>query len=290
LPASLAIFDHAIAFVPKLGLYLDGTAEFSGMEELPGQDQGVMVLRVGPRGSRLVETPVLPSSNNRAARAWEVRLKADGDAEVEEHLTISGQAAPEWRSHYQTEGERDDRYGKVWTGRSPGAHLSSLSMPGLEDRNTPVVVKATATVPRLAERAPDGELSLMLGARDADLVRTYARLSSRHLDLVLAYPWQHQESIRYHLPPGFHVASLPAPRKVETRFGRFELRVEARGPAVSTEVSLDVKRDRIAPADYPEFRRFLADVDAVMAERIVVRQEASASAHVPRDSGRGATP
>ena len=50
-PASLAIFDHAIVYVPKLDRYLDGTAEFAGLRELPAQDQGVMVLRVGPHGS-----------------------------------------------------------------------------------------------------------------------------------------------------------------------------------------------------------------------------------------------
>ena len=82
LPASLAIFDHAIVFIPKLGLYLDGTAEFSGMDELPGQDQGVMVLRVGPHGSHLDQTPVLPATRNRAVRRWDVALNADGSTGV----------------------------------------------------------------------------------------------------------------------------------------------------------------------------------------------------------------
>ena len=34
-PASLPSFDHAIAYVPELDLYLDGTAEHSGIDELP---------------------------------------------------------------------------------------------------------------------------------------------------------------------------------------------------------------------------------------------------------------
>ena len=76
-PASLAVFDHAIAYVPKLDVYLDGTAEFSGVAELPSQDQGVTVLRVGPRGSTLTETPVLPSSQNRAVRRWSAVLQAE---------------------------------------------------------------------------------------------------------------------------------------------------------------------------------------------------------------------
>jgi cellulose synthase operon protein C len=272
-PASLAIFDHAIVYVPKLGLYLDGTAEFSGMKELPNQDQGAMVLRIGPHGTKLMDTPVLPSAENRALRVWNVRLKADGDGEIDERLAIDGQAAAEWRAHYQTPGERMDRYAKVWTGRNPGSHLTAVDMPGIGDRNQPVTVNAKATVPGVAESTPDGGLLLRLGAREVDLVRTYARLSSRTSDLVLAYPWRHDEVVTYQLPRDFRVTSLPASRVVETRFGRFVLRVQTVNPReVTADARLDVAQDRIAPADYGDFRRFLADVDAVMAERIVIER------------------
>jgi hypothetical protein len=288
-PASLAVFDHAIVYVPSLGLYLDGTAEFSGLKELPSQDQGVMVLRVGAHGARLVETPILPSADNRAIRSWIVRLKADGDADVEEHLSIEGQAAQEWRSHYQTPGERLERYAKVWTGRNPGARLESVEMPDIEDRNHRVTVNARATVPRLAEQTSAGALSLMLGARDGDLVLTYARLSRRKSDLVLAYPWQHHEVITYHLPVGDQATSLPRSRRIETKFGRFDLSVLAtRSGTVVAESRLDVARDRIAPADYPGFRSFLADVDAAMAERIVVEPTRPGAAGAPlRETGTG---
>ena len=271
-PASLAVFDHAIVYVPKLDLYLDGTAEFSGMRELPGQDQGVMVLRVGGHGTRLVQTPVSPAISNRAVRAWNIRLQANGDAEVEEHLSIDGQAAPDWRSHYQTAGERLERYAKVWNGRNPGAHLDTVEMSGIDDRNQPVIVDAKALVPRIAERTAAGGLLLTVGTRDADLVRTYARLSSRSSDLVLAYPWQHQEVLTYRLPPGYQVASLPRARHIESKFGRFDLRITAstRLGTVVSEGGLVVDRERISPPEYPAFRSFLADVDAVISERIVV--------------------
>jgi len=268
LPASLAIFDHAIAFVPKLGLYLDGTAEFSGMQELPGQDQGVMVLRVGPHGAHLAQTPVLPSARNRASRHWVVALAPDGTADVKETLTLTGQAAPEWREHYQTPGERTDRYGKAFSTRNPGTRLLSVAMPDIENRNRPVTVVAHATIPGLGERTGDG-LRLGLGTREVDLARTYARLSERRAALVLAYPWQHEEQIVFHLPAGFEPTHLPAPREIASPFGRFTLQVEKQGAAtIRVTQTLDVERDRISPAEYPAFRRFLADIDAAMAERI----------------------
>ena len=45
-PASLAPFDHAIAYVPSMDLYLDGTAEFTGSTELPAMDRGSLAIQV----------------------------------------------------------------------------------------------------------------------------------------------------------------------------------------------------------------------------------------------------
>lgn len=267
--ASLAAFDHAIAFVPKLGLYIDGTAEFAGMRELPAQDQGVMGLRVGPRGPVLIETPVLPSAENRAVRRWDATIDRSGDAAVIEKLTITGQAAPAWRAHYQTQGERGERYGKAWTARYPGARLASVEMAGIADRERPVTVVARAVVPGFAAAEGTRALVLPLAAREAEFARTYARLSERKTELVLAYPWQHDEEIVYRLPPGVSPLRLPQSRSLESPFGRFTLSVKREGAAVvRVRATLDVRRHRIPAAEYPQFRRFLVDVDGALGERI----------------------
>jgi len=277
-PASLAIFDHAIVYIPKLDRYLDGTAEFSGLSELPAQDQGVEVLRVGPRGSVLTQTPVLPSSDNHVERRWQVALEASGDARVDEELVIRGQAAPNWREHYQTEGERKDRYGRVWSGRFPGARLDTVAMPAIEDRNAPVTVRAGVTVPRLARLSGAGGLDLPVTGRDADFVRTYARLSARAQELVLGYPWQHDEELSYRLPPGWRLASgtPPARRTIDSPFGNFSLDVESDGSVVRVRSSLNVSRARISADDYPRFRAFLMEVDAVLGNPVGVLPPAPA--------------
>ncbi len=275
-PASLAVFDHAIVYVPKLDLYLDGTAEFSGTSELPTQDQGVMVLRVGPRGAKLVQTPVLPPATNRVERKWQVAVDAHGDAHVDETLRIDGAAAPDWRAHYQTPGERAERYGHVWTARSPGARLVSVDMPQIENRDAPVTVRAVAEVPRLGVAGNGGSLTLPLAVREGDFARTYARLSTRREDLVIDYPWQHEEDITYHLPPGWSLRDGPAPREVSGPFGRLAITVTREGAGVvHVRSRLDVTRARVSAADYPAFRTFLGDIDSVFAGRVVVAPEAT---------------
>jgi transglutaminase-like putative cysteine protease/Flp pilus assembly protein TadD len=273
-PASLAVFDHAIVYVPKLDRYLDGTAEFAGATELPTEDQGVMVLRVGPDGGKLTETPVFPSTASRVERRWQVAVDAGGDARVDETLSIRGAAAAGWREHYQTPGARAERYGRVWDGRFPGARLGSVEMPGIGDRDAPVTVRSAVSVPRFGQPLGGRTLELPVSGRDPDFVRTYARLSARRMDLMLAYPWQHDEELTYHLPTGWRVLGgglgRDAAREVESAFGRFHLDVSADGDVVRVRSFLDVARARIAPDEYARFRAFLGEIDAVLSTRLVV--------------------
>jgi hypothetical protein len=93
-PASLSAFNHAITYVPSLDLYLDGTAEFSGPEELPSLDQGATVLIVKDgAGAELRTIPLSKSADNTpgghaagradaatAARAWSTRCGSPAPA------------------------------------------------------------------------------------------------------------------------------------------------------------------------------------------------------------------
>src|SRR5712691_4939198 len=82
-PASLAVFDHAILYVPKYELYLDGTAEFHGSAELPPDDRGAEALVIEPdgTGSRIRRTPDARPADNldetrtRLSRALAVRSR-----------------------------------------------------------------------------------------------------------------------------------------------------------------------------------------------------------------------
>ena len=59
-----------------------------------------------------------------------------------------------------------------------------------------------AAVPKLAEPAGPARLRLPLSAREEDFVRSYARLSQRRHELVLAYPLQQEQELRFRMPGG----------------------------------------------------------------------------------------
>src|SRR5205085_9472246 len=83
-PASLAVFNHAILYVPKLKLFLDGTAEFHGSGELPADDRGAEVLVVEPGGaSKFFRTPEASPADNPDETRIAAKLAGDGSATVQ---------------------------------------------------------------------------------------------------------------------------------------------------------------------------------------------------------------
>jgi transglutaminase-like putative cysteine protease len=266
-PASLAPFDHAIVYVPKYDLFLDGTAEFSGAEELPAQDQDIPVLIVSE--GKLVRTPVLAAARNLVATQMQVQLDVSGAAAIDEQVTVAGEVAHEWRSHYQSPGERLERYGKAWAQKHPGAHVETVAMPTVADRERPVEVRARVAVPDWAH-ADGRELTMPAIGREADMLRSYARLSSRQHDLMLGFPWRQEDRVTVTLPAGLAIKRLPETRTVAAPFGRFTLAAQKRDGAVEVTSALEIDRHRIAREDYAAFRRFCADVDAALGQDLVI--------------------
>src|SRR5205085_1599657 len=154
-----------------------------------------------------------------------------GDARVDLTATVSGEVAHEWRSHYQSAGERAERFEKAENGNHPGARVVKVEFPSLEDLEKPVEVDAQLEVPRWA-RTRGGELEMPAMGHAGELLRSYARLSSRTFDLVLGFPWEQEERVSVVLPDGFAPRRLPEARRIDSPFGTFTLTVERDGREV----------------------------------------------------------
>lgn len=268
LPASLAVFDHAIAYVPELDLYIDGTAEHSGITELPDMDQGVTVLHVWPGGSELRRTPVLPPERNRRERTLDVRLATDGSASVSAREVITGGQAPGYRSTYQAEGTRRDRLERELRNMFAGLRLESQRFDHLGDLDHPVHLQWSAEVPQLAPR--DSEGLRVAPAVVGELTRNLARATQRRLPLELGATSSYAETRTVHLPAGARARSVPEGSVAESPFGRVRLTVRSDARTVELRTELELRRDRVAPDEYGAFRGWLEEADQILRQRLVV--------------------
>ncbi len=263
-PASLAAFNHAIVYVPSLDRYLDATAEFSGPTELPYGDQGATVLIIGDgAGAELRTIPVSPAAANRTLTEQRIKLAADGSATIQQHQEVVGAQASRWRQSLQSEKRRREQLVAVWGRTYPGVEVHELALPGIDSVQQSVRVEAQLSVPKLAQTQGDRLRLPVLGFRGA-IVRSLAPQAKREHDLLMISPAIEEHRIELRLPPGYRFAELPPAAARRGKHGRFSLEIDARKDSATIHYVLEYSASRIPAAEYPEFREFLREVDAIL--------------------------
>ena len=277
-PASLAVFNHAILYVPSLELWLDGTAEWSGSSELPEVDHGAEVLVVNPDGaSEFRITPEATAEQSVNASTYRVALDASGAARIAGESTITGLGAAGYRRAYASPNGRKAAFEQAWARSFPGLTVERLEVSDVTKLEEPVKLGYELALPRYAEPTAAGGLAFTPFGIGASYVETYAALSSRKFDVVLAYPWTTTFRYEHALPDGLVPAALPPKVEDVTPFGVLELAATHEGSTLVVEGRIALTAPRVSPKDYGAFRAFLARVDAAMARRVVLVKEAAAS-------------
>ncbi|MBM4378556.1 MAG: DUF3857 domain-containing protein, partial [Deltaproteobacteria bacterium] len=291
-PASLAAFNHAILYVPSLDLYLDGTAEFHGLQELPSADRLANVLVVEPEGgSRYRVVPAAPAEDNATALQVEATLRPDGSAQLKGQTRVVGQEAPPFRRGYQAQATQRPQFEQAWAASFPGARVEALQLTGLQDLGGSVGADFTLAVPRFAEVLGEGGLRFFPLGTGRAFVQAFAPLAERTHDLLLSDPFLNKLSFTVRLPPGYRVEGLPAPFRDEGPFGRASLTFTPdEDGALGVAAELALTASRVRTADYPAFRAWLQRVDQAFNRRLTARRLAGqlAQAEPPSPAARPA--
>jgi tetratricopeptide (TPR) repeat protein len=277
-PASLAAFNHAIAYVPSLDLFLDGTAEFHGTHDLPSADRVADVLVVEPQGgSRFLVTPEAKPDDNLSSLELTVTLKPDGSAEVKGTTEVRGQGAPDVRRSYQSAATRKATFEQGWAQSFPGLSLNTLEVSDTTKLEDPMRLSFSMRAPRYAEVLPMGLRFFPLGAGRA-FTQALAALAERKSDLELTGVWANRFTVRYEPPPGYAVQAVPDAFDETNDFGHAQLtvKVENGKPVVTAEITM--AKARISAAEYPKFRAWLLRVDQAFSRKLTVVSTGSQSA------------
>jgi cellulose synthase operon protein C len=267
-PASLAPFDHMIAYVPSLDLYLDGTAEYSGSLELPAMDRGALAMQVNGGAPKLVRLPDPPASASVSAHKVDATLSSDGAAQLDWREAISGVEASEWRVRFHAESTRKQRVQQMVAGLLPGSEVTAVDAGDFEDVEQPVTLRVRAKVPQFA-RVEGDALSVPLGRRE-HMVRDFAPLASRALDVRMYAQWTQEDDWTVRLPPGAKVRNAPASSNGTSPFGSFAVEVTSDATSLHVKTTVTLAKTRIAAADYAAFRAWCGQVDRALGQRASV--------------------
>ena len=270
-PASLAVFNHAILYVPKYDLFLDGTAEFHGSRELPEDDRGAEALIIEPTTdaatSHFLRTPFASPEDNLDDRQSLIELALDGSA----HLVFTSTAHGSWTAATRQEFEAPDqrlRHAEEQLSRGawPGVKVTLAEVSDPHDIEAPFKSRFLADEPAFAT-AEAGRLRFSPFGQRQSFVEAWASLSRRALPEQLPLPQHTELTARVALPHGFS-AQVPQSLAESGPQGKWAVSYQYESGAVTAHLSLQLSGGTLSPQDYPAFRAFLGRLDQVLLRKV----------------------
>jgi tetratricopeptide (TPR) repeat protein len=266
-PASLAVFDHAIAYVPALDMFLDGTAEHTGIGEVPQMDQGALALVVGPASVELRHIPIGDANASGRRRELTVTLAPDGSAALIATEELRGSEATSARGRYDSPETRATRLGQTLGAMFPGFEMGTETFDTLGDRELPVRYTWTGHVAAMGER--DGGSLRIAPSTIGGLTTAWAPLATRRHTLVLGPGFHHRER-RVIAAGALTLDDVPAGGVAESQFGRVSLTYTQSGRTVTSETEVVLLQGRVSTEEYPAFRAWCQAADTLLRSRVTI--------------------
>src|SRR6476646_3430639 len=257
-PASIAVFNHAIVYVPKYELWLDGTAEYAG-RELPLEDQGALSLTVSLSGAAQIRhIPMSSAADNYTRHIIRGELSPQGVIQFSGSTTTRGEDAPGLRHDLAVREQQLDMFRRELAEVFPSVQVDSVAVHGAEVLSSSVSVEFQGAL-----NSPQYKrvVSLSSSWMPRSYVAALASSSTRTQDLVLPAPWTTEEEIHIALPEGAEVTSLPRDQNISGAFGSLRLHYKKSGGEVIIQSHVQFEKARVSAQDYPAFRQFCSQAE-----------------------------
>jgi len=275
--ASLGLFNHAICHVKlKNGkeLWMDGTAEYSSINEIPWMDQGagVFVVDLKRRKGILSTIPVSVDSYNNRISDKNVLLKNDGSAYIGGTEIVSGAFCPGIRYFFQIPSKQKENYEKLLNTIFEGVQVINIHFPDLSGLDIPIKYNYAVSVPKFLKPVSEGFSFNPVMIRHK-LIQRYASSSIRKHDLLLSYPFTENRTNEFLLPQGYEVSHVPQDVELKNRFGSLSITYGKLPDKIIVKIKFQLDVSRISPEEYLEFRKFAADVDKNENKEIIIKKK-----------------
>jgi cellulose synthase operon protein C len=274
-PANLHLFNHAIAYVPELDLYLDATAEYAPLESLRWDDQGANALHIAlDGGSALREIPLSAPEANFTISYTTVELDSNGYATFHEHWVERGLQVSEIRHAFHDDSTRREDLEHNYQGRIPGVRLTDVEVTGFDDLSNELVIEVDGQIPALARFDGDRiRVPVTLFPDELGMNMAPEGDTSRRTDLVLRLPSSADLSTTLVPPPGMVVEQVPDPVHLDTAHASYHQVATVEDGNAVVRIQVVYKHRRIPLSDYPAFRAFCLAVDRAQDQTVILAPE-----------------
>jgi len=169
---------------------------------------------------------------------------------------------------FHAQSTRTQRAQQMMAGLLPGSEVTSVESGDLEDLEQGVKMRVRGRVPQFARTEGD-VLTVPLGRRE-HMVRDYAPLAARKLDVRMYAQWTQVDEWTVHLPAGARLKSVPVTTSDAGPFGSYAMDVTSDARSVHVKTTVTLSQTRISAGQYPAFRAWCEKVDRALGQRATV--------------------
>jgi hypothetical protein len=274
-------------------VFLDGTAQYNSMRNVPAMDRGARVLVVKPGGAEVVRIPWNAPEEFQVGQDFRVSILPNGAAEFDGKARFTGDFSVWARQNFSVEGKRQIELSKI-LGASLGKHsIERAEFPDLKDLSSPEVEVGLKVRLDSYAQADGARMTVPVKFVQvfpvAMILSRLAALEKREHDMVLFNPISIQEKAVYAIPEGWRVAKLPDAKDVTTPFARFRVEVAEEGGAIRFEREFRFTSNRVPKDQYAAFRGLITRANSALTEKIVLEKAAAGDGApaAPAPAGEG---
>ncbi|UOQ97150.1 DUF3857 and transglutaminase domain-containing protein [Hymenobacter sp. 5317J-9] len=263
-------FNHAIVCVPlaQAGrpdtLWLECTSQteaFGYMGSFTGNRHALLVT---PEGGKLVATPRYGTAENRLTRRVDLTLDATGGATATARTLRTGQEQDLYSQLMHQLGPVEQKKYVTDRLKLPTFTLTKFNLAAAPTKAAPGIVETLGlSLPGFA--APSGKRVFINPNLLSRLPALPAQVGERQTPVWLTDACLHADTVRLHLPAGFHPETLPAPVQLNTPYGIYSSQYQnLPDGSVQYIRRLELKRGQLpasAYSGYIDFRRKISAAD-----------------------------
>jgi transglutaminase-like putative cysteine protease len=260
--------DHVILMVPleKDSLWLECTTQTLPFGYIHSSIAGHDALAVGDDKSFFCTLPSYPPADGKEINHVDIRLGADGAAEMNVHSTYS---LSEYETmHYKLKGlsynEEIDALGRLL--QVPKPQVSNVRKEENRSEQPRMDVFYTVNCEDYASQTGSRMFVSVNPARTG--LKGFLTGSSRHFDIVLKSGIYQSDTISIRIPDGFSLESKPKPTEIVSEFGFFRTNFIEEGNLLKYIQTMEIKANRYLAVQFEDMKKFFSQIENLQTGKI----------------------
>lgn len=260
-------FNHVILYIPSENTWLECTSKTNPPGYLGSFTANRQALLYTPDGGKLLRTPALSAADNLEQTQTLIQLREDGSAVVQYQAVLAGIRHEDFRRFALD--DTKEAFEKYFMQHAAFSISKLNQLQVRADRE-----QANASVVYQAETSKYATLSgkrmFVPLTKTSPIKRSVPANENRKLDLKMNDAYTLRDTFTLQFPAGFEAENIPSGKKIESEFGRYEMKVEQLADRVIVIRNVEIRPLQVPAARYAEVRQFLLDSAKADAVQMVL--------------------